>query len=286
LIILKVKVNFPDEYPRQLKASRLKVDGQTVIQNSQPPFEYFGWPLRNYRSSGEHTLQVEVEDILGYVGKSIAITIPITVPPRTTNLWGQVMDFLKNGGWVIPVGLLLSVGIYFAFQKKDLLIALLEKRKVEKEMETFDPLTQPVQTGSGEMIGGKIQEDSLLTNQNGQPAGMPPRLVWAGSQPAADAYQSIVLTQPDMIVGRDAKQCQIVLRLPGIEKVHAVISLAADGHVRIANRSEKNGTWLNYAPLSTTGAILHAGDLIHFGQVAFRYEIGKPDSITKNEVAA
>lgn len=286
LIILKVKINFPDGYPRQLKTSRLKVDGQTVIQNTQPPFEYFGWPLRNYRSSGEHTLQVEVEDILGYEGKSIAITIPITVPPKTTNFWGQVMDFLRNGGWVIPVGFLLAVGIYFAYQQRHRLITFLVEKKAEKEMETFDPLTQPVLAGNGEMVGGRIEKDDLQINQNGQSAGAPPRLVWAGGQPAADDYQSITLTQPEMIIGRDAKQCQIVLRLPSIEKVHAVISLADDGHARIANRSEKNGTWLNYAPLSTTGSILHAGDLIHFGRVAFRYEIGKPDPNSKNQGAA
>jgi len=286
LIILKVQVNFPDGYPRQLKSSRLKVDGQIVIQNSQPPFEYFGWPLRNYRSSGEHTLQVEVEDILGYKGKSIAITIPITVPPRTTNFWEQVMDFLKNGGWVIPVGLMLAVGIYFAYQQRDWLIILFEKKKAEKEMETFDPLTQPVLTGNGEMVGRKIEEDNLLTKQNGKSAVAPPRLVWAGSQPAVHEYQSIPLTLPEMTIGQDAKQCQIVLRLPSIEKVHAVIRLATDGHARIANRSEKNGTWLNYAPLSTTGTILHAGDLIHFGRVAFRYEIGKPDLNLKKQAAA
>ncbi len=286
LIILKVKVNFPDGYPRQLKSSRLKVDGQTVIQNMQPPFEYFGWTLRNYRSSGEHTLQVEVEDILGYEGKSITITIPITVPPIATNFWGQVMDFLRNGGWVIPVGSLLAVGIYFAFQQRHRLITFLVEKKAEKEMETFDPLTQPVLAGNGEMVGGRVEEDNLKINQNGQSAGAPPRLVWAGGQPAADEYQNITLTQPEMTIGRDTKQCQIVLRLPGIEKVHAVISLATDGHARIANRSEKNGTWLNYAPLSTAGSILHAGDLIHFGQVAFRYEIGKPDPNSKNEGAA
>lgn len=286
LIILQVKVNFPDGYPRQLKASRLIVDGQVVIQNTQPPFEYFGWPLRNYRSSGDHTLQVEVEDILGYAGKSITITIPITVPPRTTSFWVRVVDFLSNGGWMIPAGLLLAAGFYFAYQQREHLIHLLEKRKAEKEMETFDPLTQPVLTENGEVVDGRIAEGNLQPNQTAPSTAAPPRLVWAGSKPPAKEYQSIALTQSEMTIGRDAKECQIILRLPSIERVHAVISLAADGHARIANRSEKNGTWLNYAPLSTTGTILHAGDLIHFGQVAFRYEIGKPELNSRNRVSA
>jgi hypothetical protein len=278
LIILQTKVNFPDGYPRQLKSSRLLVDGQVIIQNAQPPFEYFGWPLRNYRNSGEHTVQVEVEDILGYKGKSIAITIPITVAAHSTSFLAQVMDFLSNGGWLIPVGLLLAAGIHYAYRRRDLLVKILENRKAEKERETYDPLTQPVSAGNGEMVGGKIEGGGLPTVHYGQSVVTPPRLIWAGSQQAANEYQIIDLTQPEMTIGRDAKQCQIILKLPTIEKVHAVITLSADGHARVANRSEKNGTRVNYAPLSTAGTILHAGDLIHFGQIAFRYEIGGHDS--------
>lgn len=285
LFILQMKVNFPDGYARQLKISKLMVDGQVVIQNTHPPFEYFGWPLGNYRNSGEHTLQVEVVDILGYAGKSIPITIPITVPPRATSFWGQVMDFLRNGGWMIPASLLMAAGLYFSYLQRGRLITLWKNKKAEKEMETFDPLTQPVLAGNGMMVGGRIKENTLRTDQNGAVTKAPPRLVWAGSQPPADEYQSFALTRPEMTIGRDGKQCQIILKLPSIEEVHAVISQSADGYARIANRSEKNGTWLNYAPISTAGAILHAGDLIHFGRIAFRYEIGNADPNSTDQAA-
>jgi len=139
-----MKVDFPDGYPRQLKTSRLWVDGQVVIQNTQPPYDFFGWSLKNYRSNGAHTLQVEVEDILGYEGKSISIIIPVTIAARTTSFWEQLLDFLKNGGWLLPAGILLAGGIYITYRQRNTLAAMLERRREEKEMASVDPLTQVV----------------------------------------------------------------------------------------------------------------------------------------------
>ncbi len=41
-ITLQISVTFPDGYPRQLKYSRLIVDGQEVIKIDQQPFEWLG----------------------------------------------------------------------------------------------------------------------------------------------------------------------------------------------------------------------------------------------------
>jgi len=113
-----------------------------------------------------------------------------------------------------------------------------------------------------------------MRNRAEETLAEPPRLIWADKQPAPEGLGSIILNGTEIIIGRDARQCQIVLKMPTVEKVHAIITLAEDGHARIANRSVKNGTWLNFAPVSSAGAILHSGDLIHFGKVAFRYQIG------------
>lgn len=273
LLILQMKVDFPDGYARQLKSSRLLVDGEVLIQNDQPPFDYFGWPLKNYRNNGDHTLQVEVEDILGYKGKSIPIIIPIVVTPRTTNFLGKLGEFMQNGGWLIPMALLLAGGGYLAYQQRNRLVLLLEKRKAEKEMAAYDPLTQPVIGKNGEIVSQSGRPIATKTALDEKMIIEPPRLIWAGRQSAPHGLATISLTQSEMLIGRDARQCQIVLKMPTVEKVHAVITLAKDGYARIANRSEKNGTWLNFAPVSNGGATLHSGDLIHFGKVAFRYQI-------------
>lgn len=275
LLILQMKVDFPDGYPRQLKSSRLLVDGEVLIQNDQPPFDFFGWPLKNYRNNGDHTLQVEAEDILGYKGQSITVTIPITVAPRSNNFWGRMQEFIQNGGWMIAALLALTGMGAIAYRQRHLFTDLLEKRKAAKAMETYDPLTQPVIAESGEIVGRRTEMEAAEADEQHPIDTEPPKLLWVGERMAPEGLKMISLMLPENFIGRDAKQCQIVIKEPTIEKVHAVITLASDGHARIANRSEKNGTWLNYAPVSSGGALLHEGDLIHFGKVGFRYQIGR-----------
>ena len=91
----------------------------------------------------------------------------------------------------------------------------------------------------------------------------------------------IQLNQPEMLVGRNKKLCKIILNLPSVEKTHALITTSTEGQVKIANRSTKSGTWVNFAPISPQGANLHPGDLVHFGKVAFRFEFSRPDLIAE-----
>jgi hypothetical protein len=150
-------------------------------------------------------------------------------------------------------------------------------------MTTYNPLTQPVIIGGGAILESNQKLMESQANKEKKIDYKPPRLVWAGSQPAPRGLEVILLTQTEMLVGKDRKQCQVLLKLPSVERIHALINLSADGHVRIANRSQKKGTWVNFAPVSSAGAILHSGDLIHFGKVGFRYEIGNPSSPVKDE---
>ena len=73
-----------------------------------------------------------------------------------------------------------------------------------------------------------------------------------------------------------------MLKLPSIEKIHALITTSTEGQVKIANRSAKSGTWVNFAPVSPQGANLQSGDLVHFGKVAFRFEFSRPNLIVED----
>ena len=282
LVTLQMNVGFPDGYPRQLKTSRLIVDGQIAIQNTQQPLDYFGWSLKAYRTNGMHTLQVEVEDILGFKGKSIEIIIPVNVPPRSSSLLGQIIDFLGMGGWLIPVGILLAGSGYLVYRQRGRIRELIDKRRKRIEMEHTDPLTQQVliPNETRGLTQNSISPEprevaKVFTNQ-------PPSLVWAGKKTAPIGMETILLNQPEMLVGRNKKQCQIMLKLPSVEKIHALITTSAEGQVKIANRSAKNGTWVNFAPVSPQGANLQSGDLVHFGKVAFRFEFSRPNLIVEN----
>jgi hypothetical protein len=282
LMTLQIKADFPDGYPRQLKFSRLIVDGKIVIQNTQQPLDYFGWSLKEYRNNGMHTLQVEVEDILGFTSKSIELIIPVNVTPRSSSPLGQVLDFLGTGGWLIPVGLLLVGSFYLIYRQRGRIREIIENRRIKNEMEHADPLTQKVlfQNESGSQPQNSIGPEpgeitTIITKEF-------PRLTWAGKKPAPQGMGMILLDRPEMLVGRNKIQCQIVLKLPSVEKIHALITTTAEGQVKIANRSAKNGTWVNFAPVSSQGANLHSGDLVHFGKAAFRLEISQPNRIARD----
>ncbi|HSV84998.1 MAG TPA: hypothetical protein VLH85_00385, partial [Levilinea sp.] len=62
--IIQYLVEFPDGYPRELRAARLYVDGVLAVEQTTGPFERFQWSLTDYEESGSHVLQVEVEDEL------------------------------------------------------------------------------------------------------------------------------------------------------------------------------------------------------------------------------
>jgi pSer/pThr/pTyr-binding forkhead associated (FHA) protein len=44
--------------------------------------------------------------------------------------------------------------------------------------------------------------------------------------------------------------------------------------VTIADLGSETGTWVNYAPVSKAGILLHNGDLVQIGNLTFRYKIG------------
>jgi hypothetical protein len=282
LVTLQINVDFPDGYPRQLKSSRLIVDGRIAIQNTRQPLDYFGWSLDAFRTTGTHTLQVEVEDILGFKGKSIELNIPVNVTPRSTNLWGQILDFLSMGGWLIPAGILLVGSGTIFYKQRGRIRELIDQRRRKIEMAHTDPLTQQVliPTESGELDQESISPEPLESGQ--VMVNESPRLVWAGKRAAPAGMQIILLDQPEILVGRNKKQCQVILKLPTVEKIHALVTISTEGEVKIANRSAKNGTWVNFAPISPQGTKVQSGDLVHFGKVAFRFESSR-SSLIGNE---
>jgi len=278
-LTLQMTVDFPDGYPRQLKKSRLLVDGRVVAENSQAPFEYFGWLLNDIQTSGTHTIQVEVEDILGFTGRSLVVNEPITVMPRIKGPFSQVIEFLRLGGWVLVLGLFLAAGIFLIYRQRGRLAAYLESRRTRQELEHSDPLTQPVFIpGEEDSIplqpAAPIPEEAPLSE-----AGQPLRLVWMGKKSPPPDAAVIRIEKPVLTIGRDSTQCDVVLKLSSVEKLHSILTLSTGGEVTLANRSQKNGTWVNYAPLTSSGTVLHPNDIVHIGKVAYRFEVGTPSRI-------
>ena len=62
---LDVMIEYPDGHPRELKYSRLYVDGVLLVEHIIAPFNSFTWDLTGYKTTARHILTVEVQDSLG-----------------------------------------------------------------------------------------------------------------------------------------------------------------------------------------------------------------------------
>jgi hypothetical protein len=283
-ITLQMRVSFPDGYPRQLKVARLFVDGKMMVENTLSPLDFFGWVVNGYTTSGSHTLQVEVEDILGFKVQSLQVSIPINIQPRNSGLLGQILDFLQSGGWLIPVGLVLAGSVYYGYRQRGRVQQFFESLRKKPENENGDPLTQTV---IQENISDEVVElTEVSENVGNKSIPSQARLVWFGTKEPPTGRREVSLDQPVITIGQDAQLCTVVLTLDSVEKIHTVISRSPEGQFTIANRSVKSGTWVNYAPVSSHGTLLQVGDLVGIGQAIYRFEIGETSSIANelNEI--
>jgi hypothetical protein len=273
-ITLTAEYLFPDGYDRQLRSTRLYVDGEVVDENKEAPFEFFAWPLDRYQFGGEHLLSVEVEDILGFRSISPPVSVWITVesmyPPWLTG----TLKFLTSGGW-IPAAIILVGGTVAAglrYRRRLLSVSPDSSERYASE-DYIDPLQQSV-AGVDESTDNDA-ESGTLRDQYPQGANeIRPKLIWAGEVSSPIPGNSIVITDQQVIIGSDAEQCEIVISSMSISPKHAVLIRSEGGAVRLADLGSESGTWVNFAPVSSKGTILNHGDIVQIGKLSFRYQIG------------
>jgi pSer/pThr/pTyr-binding forkhead associated (FHA) protein len=95
-----------------------------------------------------------------------------------------------------------------------------------------------------------------------------------GGEPASAV--PIPLAEKDMTFGTDPVQSKRVLDDPSISSLHARIKQTEDGHFIIYDHGSVAGTWVNFEPITRDGLRLAHGDQIHFGQLAFRFDLHRP----------
>ncbi len=245
---LEILVEFPDGHPRSLVRTTLYVDDQIVDENFDPPFEQFTWDLSTYQTSGQHIVRVEVVDELGLSQLTApwAVTVTVIQPPagvlgwltrhRVAFTWGAV------GGAGLLAALILAVSWRNTTQRR-------QKGQSAALPQPTRPLKRP--------FGSRVRRSA------------PPST--AMLRPYHGSGRSIPLIGTEITLGADPVKAQIVLDDPSIAPLHARIVREADGLYRLYDADSVAGVWLNYAPVPTVGATLQAGDVIHFGALAYRF---------------
>ncbi|MFZ5881691.1 MAG: FHA domain-containing protein [Chloroflexota bacterium] len=283
---LQIIIEFPDGLQRPLQRSTLYVDGQLVDENTAAPFDAFNWDLSAYDRSAEHQVMVEVVDSFGMSKATISLPVTVTViqPPRGISaIFGKYRTPIMIGA-VALAGLIL-IAVLLTGQLR--LPSAKARRAARKA--SIDPLTQPVPILAERPVAAESEKPRRrklwnLPAARPRPVDAPAYLVrlQADGQPAAG--QPIPLAEKEMTFGADPVQAAHVLDAPSISALHARLKQAEDGGFLLFDAGSVAGTWVNYEPVPREGHRLTPGDVVHFGQLVYRFQLRTPPPITQPRV--
>src|SRR5258707_10507156 len=139
---LDVIIEFPDGHKPDLKRTALYVDGQMAVENVSAPFDKFMWDLNSYGQSGQHTISVEAEDVLGLKKTSLGTPITFTVkqaPRGIQAILARYRSYVILGAIGLAGIALLTILLRGRGARGS---STIERVETRKRLE--DPLTQPV----------------------------------------------------------------------------------------------------------------------------------------------
>ena len=281
---LKIIIEFPDGHPRPLTRTTLYVDGQVVDENTTEPFDTFTWDLKGYQTSGEHQVLVEAVDTIGMNKASMALPITLTViqPPR-----GLAALFARfRLPIIIGAVSLAGLGLVFVLLTGRLKLPSLRSRRKTREVQR-DPLTQPVPviaeppTSPHERVRRKKEAAATARTRIVEAAAT---LVNLGPDGQPTTRNPIPLIEKETVLGTDPVQCNQVLDDPSIGPVHARVRQTAEGEFVLSDNGSVAGTWINYEPVSREGRRLESGDMVHFGQLIYRFQLRTPPPVPQPTV--
>jgi hypothetical protein len=269
-------VEFPDGHPRNLKRTALYVDGQKVAENTAEPFDKFTWDLSPYVASGEHTLEIEAEDELGLVRKSSPVPVQITVlqPP------GGVFGLLLRNTATLTISLVVLAGavlLVILFLGGRLRLSSFSEHRKSRAQKN-DPVTQPVPAAVE--VPGQLRSAPFpwLRRKTSPPLAYFVKLTPEGQPSSGDP---VALSSQEMTFGTDPTQATHILDHPSISPLHARLRINENGGFQLIDQNSVAGTWVNFEAILKEGYTLKHGDVIHFGQLTYRFVLSKPPATIK-----
>ncbi len=273
---ISILVEFPDGHPRKLKRTTLYVDSQKVAENTAEPFDKFSWDLSAYVASGEHALEVEAEDELGLVHKSASVPIQVTVlqPP------GGVFGLLLRNSVTLTISLLVLAGVILLgvlFLGGRLRISGLAERR-KSQAQKNDPVTQPVLAAVEPSGLPRPTPFPWLRRKTAAPVAYFVKLTPEGQPSSGDP---IALGNHEMTFGTDPTQATQLLDHPSISGLHARLRISENSGFQLIDQNSVAGTWVNFEAIPKEGYTLKHGDVVHFGQLTYRFVLSKPPAAIK-----
>ncbi len=294
---LEIIIEFPDGHPRALTRTTLYVDGQIVDENTVEPFNKFNWNLSAYAESGEHQIIVEAVDILGLSKASMSVPVTVTVikPPSGPAAFLAKYRTPITFGSIILAGLALFFILLGGRFRLSSIRAAQNARRAEA-----DPLTQSVgaMTQAPAPIAatpaGKSKKWSLFSKK-AVAAAKSKKEAKAARNAAASFFRvngdgqiavaaPIPVIEQEIIFGTDPVQCTQIMDDPSISSVHARLRQTDDGGFLLLDNNSIAGTWVNYEPIPREGYRIGHGDMVHFGQLMYRFLLTAPPVISNPKI--
>lgn len=279
---LEVLVEFPDSIQRELAYSALYVNGEKAVENIQPPYEIFTLDLTPYQASEVLVLNAEVVDELGITGNTVNVSLEIVVQQPSGGLFpamGRNVGLIAGGVVVLSGSVLLLVLILAGRLRPRRIGERRRKRTAER-----DPVTQPIDLEDEVTTSETKGTITRLTRR------FPTRLPWQqrprtaplaylvrvneDGKPIADSEYPI--TSFELTFGSDPTASVVTINDPAVESLHTRLWRDEDGHFWVADMDSVAGTWVNYAPVSSSGCQLEHGDLIHVAKRGYRFTLSRP----------
>jgi hypothetical protein len=243
------QVSFPDDYPREIVASRLVVDEVVMAVSYAQPFNEIAWDLSSIIESGEQIVRVEISDSLGLTGitNGFPVQVVVNLPEAEPNLSAQQIG-------LIIVGVSLGIGV--------LLIILWGAARL-------------IQIANLEQLKGILKRQIRNADSDRIKITPNPRRALATLVPTGVLFENweeeaIRIEKTDGVFGSDPDRADYVLLLEGVDAKQARLRLR-DGEFWLQDLGSTLGTWLNYKRIGSDPEKVHPGDLLHFGNFGFRF---------------
>jgi hypothetical protein len=277
---IEIIIEFPDGHIRPLTRTTLYVDGLIMDENTAEPFNTFTWDLTEYRNSGEHQIIVEAMDTLGLSKTSAPVPILVTVikPPSGPTAFLAKYRTQITFSSIILAGLVLFLVLLSGRFRIPTLRAAKEARRA-----SVDPLTQPIPELAEDVppkAGKKKKKWRLFSRKKESNTKLAEEaeafFLRIQSNGQAVAAAPIPLAEKEIIFGTDPVQCSQILNDSSVSPVHSRLRQTDDGGYLLMDNQSVAGTWVNYEPVTRDGYRLRHGDMVHFGQLAYRFMLKTP----------
>lgn len=249
---IQAQIEFPDGFPREILHTSLYANGRLIQERQEPPFGDFVLDLIPFRDQEKISLQLRLEDALGFETRSAIKIIELTwLDPKTnepkpleTNLW------LWLGLALAALGLMAVIILPTRLKKKSIKPPAAEPAAPALRVEPESRV--PVKT-YGSLI--KLDRDNT---------------------PSAE--KPLLLLKEVTLIGKDPQLAGLVLNDEALEPLHAEIHAFPDGTTRLTDFHTTAGTYVNFEVVDTKGKEIHHGDILHFGRLSYRFN--SPSRVT------